>query len=113
MNYTNEVFEAISDVDIFTEDNNSSSNNYLEYIVDKVNKLHGENGFKSEVRDDYIVVSFNNVDLFDLQQYISWFLDYAREAEERIDDIGNFTGDFTISSNSPIDNCLVIIPKTF
>lgn len=95
--YINPIYEAVSNKRYLKEDSNAS---YLSYIVDKINKLYSEHGFTSTINGDSIIVKFNgSVDLFDLQQFCSWVLNYAREAEERFDDV-TYSGDFTVSINT-------------
>lgn len=93
MNYVNEVFEAVSGVDVITEEVNES---YLEYIATKLNTLYSDSGISVVLEGDSIFLNFQGVDLFDLEQCLIWLFKYRDEAEERIEDIGDYSGDFEV-----------------
>ena len=106
MNYRNELYEAVSNVDFLTE----SSESYLEYITNRLNSLYSESGISVSLSGDEIHLDFQNVDLYDLSRCLEWFFTYRDDAEERIENIGNYSGDFEVRGS---DTGLVMVAKKF
>lgn len=105
MNYINEVYDAVSKIDSLTE---SSDESYLSYIVTRLDSLYSDNGISVMLNGDEIYIDFSGVDLFDLQQCLVWFFKYRNEAEEYVEDIGNYSGDFEVKC---CDSGLIVTAK--
>lgn len=107
MDYTNLLYEAVSDSKICEADDTT----YLEYIVERINSLYEEDGISARIEGNVIKVKLNNGRIWmdTLKQFCDWFMKYAMEAEDRIEDIGDYSGDFDVAFDS---EGLVITPSS-
>lgn len=92
MNY-NGMCEAVFSTEKLIE---ASTESYLGYISSRLSSLFEENGVSVLLDGDCIHIGFNDLDLYDLGQLISWVFMYRDEAEDRLEDIGNYSGDFEV-----------------